>query len=176
MPRGILPRPIFTTLPVMEPLRIMLIGSGGREHALAWKLAQSKLVEAIYAVPGNAGTALMGGKVVNMSNTSAEDFPTLAALAVEKNVNLVVPGPEAPLVAGIEGACRSGKIAQCWIGTINPLIVIDSWNTMLRSYKKSGPDGRIEGLREELHGAAWNSNCEVRELQRLPSGVGLSGY
>ena len=96
----------------MEPLRVLLIGSGGREHALAWRLAQSKHVETIHVVPGNAGTDAAGGKIINMSNATAEDFPTLMALAVEKGVNLVVPGPEAPIVAGIEAACRSGENAE----------------------------------------------------------------
>lgn len=84
-----------------QSLRILLIGNGGREHALAWKLSQSPLVESIIAVPGNGGTATCP-KVTNNSSVSAEDFPGLVALAQKEKIGLVVPGPEAPLVAGIE--------------------------------------------------------------------------
>jgi len=82
-----------------SPLRILLIGNGGREHAIAWKLSQSPLVESIIAVPGNGGTATCP-KTTNNSSVSAEDFDGLLKLAREQHVNFVVPGPEAPLVAG----------------------------------------------------------------------------
>ena len=91
-----------------EQLRILLVGSGGREHALAWKLGQSPLVDVIYAVTGNGGTALVG-KVKNISSISPDDFPGLLAFAREHDVNLVVPGPEVPLVAGIGSFFRSGN-------------------------------------------------------------------
>ncbi|KAI0399925.1 phosphoribosylamine--glycine ligase [Xylaria palmicola] len=82
-----------------SPLRVLLIGNGGREHAIAWKLSQSPLVESIIAVPGNGGTAGCP-KTTNNTSVSAEDFPALLDLARKNNVNFVVPGPEAPLVAG----------------------------------------------------------------------------
>jgi len=78
------------------------VGNGGREHALAWKLSQSNAVESIIAVPGNGGTATLP-KVRNDTSVKADDYPGLVALAQKNNVNLVVPGPEAPLVDGIEG-------------------------------------------------------------------------
>ncbi|KAI1085669.1 phosphoribosylamine--glycine ligase [Whalleya microplaca] len=81
------------------PLRVLLIGNGGREHAIAWKLSQSPLVESIITVPGNGGTATCP-KTTNNTSVSAEDFPGLLELARKNNVNYVVPGPEAPLVAG----------------------------------------------------------------------------
>ncbi|KZT36603.1 phosphoribosylamine--glycine ligase [Sistotremastrum suecicum HHB10207 ss-3] len=86
-------------------LRILLIGAGGREHALAWKLSRSSLVEHIYVAPGNGGT----GQETKCSNVniSASDFPELVAFAFEKNVNLVLPGPEQPLVDGVESAFRA---------------------------------------------------------------------
>ncbi|KAI1769538.1 phosphoribosylamine--glycine ligase [Hypoxylon sp. FL1150] len=102
------------------PLRVLLIGNGGREHAIAWKLSQSPLVESIIAVPGNGGTATCP-KVTNDASVSAEDFPALLELARKNNVNYVVPGPEAPLVAGavdffedagIKGFGPSKKAAQ----------------------------------------------------------------
>jgi phosphoribosylamine--glycine ligase len=81
-------------------LRILLVGNGGREHAIAWKLLQSPLVDHIYVVPGNGGTANLE-KVTNIDSIKQDDFATLVRFAKEKSVNLVVPGPEAPLVAGI---------------------------------------------------------------------------
>ncbi|KAG8630879.1 hypothetical protein KVT40_000019 [Elsinoe batatas] len=81
-------------------LRILLVGNGGREHCLAWKLVQSPLVEHIYACPGNGGTAGLKN-VTNVTDTSADDFPALATFAKENKVNFLIPGPEAPLVAGI---------------------------------------------------------------------------
>ncbi|KAG6817721.1 hypothetical protein H0H87_004512 [Tephrocybe sp. NHM501043] len=81
-------------------LRIMLLGNGGREHALAWKIAQSEQLECLYVCPGNGGTA-QEPKTVNV-NFSASDFPRLVEFAVENKVDLVVPGPEQPLVDGVE--------------------------------------------------------------------------
>jgi len=95
-----------------EPLRILLVGNGGREHALAWKLSQSPLVESIIAVPGNGGTATCP-KTTNDTSVKADDFPALVAFSQKQNINLVVPGPEAPLVEGIEGFFRAAKI-RCY--------------------------------------------------------------
>lgn len=83
-------------------LTVLLLGSGGREHALAWKLLQSPLVSHIYVVPGNGGTATLDPtKVTNVSAISESDFPALLSFALSKSVNLLVPGPEVPLVAGV---------------------------------------------------------------------------
>ncbi|GAA5865437.1 hypothetical protein JCM3774_005636 [Rhodotorula dairenensis] len=92
--------------PLFEPekLRILLIGAGGREHALAWKLTQSPRVDQIFVAPGNGGT-LFGDKTVSVA-IPAEDFDALVAFAVRSNVNLVIPGPEQPLVDGIETVFR----------------------------------------------------------------------
>ncbi|KAJ7109975.1 aminoimidazole ribonucleotide synthetase [Mycena epipterygia] len=81
-------------------IRILLLGSGGREHALAWKLSQSPLVEHIFVCPGNGGTDQLP-KTTNVS-LSSTDFPALVVFAVENELNLVVPGPEQPLVDGVE--------------------------------------------------------------------------
>ncbi|KAH9898153.1 aminoimidazole ribonucleotide synthetase [Cubamyces lactineus] len=84
----------------MSALRILVIGSGGREHALAWKLSQSPNVDRIFVCPGNGGTALES-KTTNV-NLSASDFPALVDFALKNEVSLVLPGPEQPLVDGIE--------------------------------------------------------------------------
>ena len=78
-------------------MRILLLGSGGREHALAWKIAQSKQVEKLFIAPGNAGTANCGENVA----IKADDFESLKAFALEQGVDMVVVGPEDPLVKGI---------------------------------------------------------------------------
>ena len=74
-----------------------MLGSGGREHALAWKIAQSENVEKLFIAPGNAGTATVGENV----NIKADDFEAIKTFALEQGVNMVVVGPEDPLVKGI---------------------------------------------------------------------------
>lgn len=85
---------------IQKPLRVLLLGNGGREHAIAWKLSQSPKVEAILVVPGNGGTASCP-KTTNVSSVPAEDFAALVELARKEKINFLVPGPEAPLVAGV---------------------------------------------------------------------------
>jgi len=80
-------------------MKILIIGSGGREHALAWKCAQSPDVDEVLVAPGNAGTSLEA-KVRNVA-ISSDDIEALAALAQSENIGLTIVGPEAPLVAGI---------------------------------------------------------------------------
>ena len=82
-----------------DPLTVLVVGGGGREHALAWKLAQSERVARVLVAPGNAGTAREPG-AENVA-VGAGDVEGLAALARERSVDLTVVGPEAPLVAGI---------------------------------------------------------------------------
>jgi phosphoribosylamine--glycine ligase len=80
-------------------MKVLIIGSGGREHALAWKCAQSSDVEDVLVAPGNAGTALEPG--VRNVDVSSDDMEALAALAQSESIGLTIVGPEAPLVAGI---------------------------------------------------------------------------
>lgn len=81
------------------PKKLIIVGAGGREHALAWKLAQSPDVQSIVCVPGNGGTALLG-KVQNVS-LAISDFEGIAGLAKKNNVDLIVIGPDNPLADGI---------------------------------------------------------------------------
>lgn len=80
-------------------MKVLIIGSGGREHALAWKAAQSPLVNQVYVAPGNAGTALEN-KIENV-DVNAEDIPALLDYAKSKKIDLTIVGPEAALVNGI---------------------------------------------------------------------------
>ena len=78
-------------------MKVLLIGSGGREHAIAWKLAQSPRIKKLFCAPGNAGTAALAQNVP----LPAEDIPGLLAFAQNEKIDFTVVGPEAPLVAGI---------------------------------------------------------------------------
>ncbi len=78
-------------------MNILIIGGGGREHALAWKIAQSPQLDSLFIAPGNAGTAELGTNVP----VGVEDFEGIKKLVLDKGIELVVVGPEAPLVAGI---------------------------------------------------------------------------
>jgi phosphoribosylamine--glycine ligase len=78
-------------------MKILLLGSGGREHALAWKIAQSEKCEKLYIAPGNAGTQNCGENV----SMKADDFEAIKQFCVNKQINMVVVGPEDPLVKGI---------------------------------------------------------------------------
>ena len=89
-------------------MKVLVIGNGGREHALAWKAAQSPLVEKIYVAPGNPGTA-REAKVENVA-ISATDVPALVAFAQRQQIGLTIVGPEAPLVIGVVDAFRAAGL------------------------------------------------------------------
>jgi len=88
-------------------VRVLVVGSGGREHALAWKLAQSPTVEEVHAAPGNPGIARLG----QCHPIRAEDGDSLLELARTLGADLVVIGPEAPLVAGVSDQLRRGGVS-----------------------------------------------------------------
>jgi phosphoribosylamine--glycine ligase len=87
-------------------MNVLIVGGGGREHALAWKIAQSPRVERVFVAPGNAGTALDAENV----DISASDFPRLIRFAKDNHVGLTVVGPETPLCAGIVDAFEEAKL------------------------------------------------------------------
>ncbi|RPI44144.1 MAG: phosphoribosylamine--glycine ligase, partial [Betaproteobacteria bacterium] len=86
-------------------MKILVVGSGGREHALAWKLAQSPRVTRVFVAPGNAGTATEPG----CSNVDATCIPELVDFARRERIALTVVGPEAPLADGIVDAFRAAE-------------------------------------------------------------------
>ena len=77
-------------------MNVLLLGNGGREHALAWKMLQSPELKKLYVAPGNAGTAQIAENV----NIGVTDFSAIADFVAEKGVDMVVVGPEDPLVEG----------------------------------------------------------------------------
>jgi phosphoribosylamine--glycine ligase len=88
-------------------VKVLLVGGGGREHALAWKIAQSPLVERLWAAPGNPGIA----RHARCQDIAVEDAEGLVAFATSHDVDLVVVGPEAPLVAGLADRLRAHGLA-----------------------------------------------------------------
>lgn len=91
---------------IPENMKVLVVGQGGREHVLAWKLAQSPSVSQVYCAPGNAGTAV---DVTNLE-ISSDDLPALVKFATDEKIDLVVVGPEAPLVAGLTDEMKKAGI------------------------------------------------------------------
>jgi phosphoribosylamine---glycine ligase len=87
-------------------MKVLIVGSGGREHALAWKVSQSSQLRRLFIAPGNAGTAAHGENVP----ISAEDIPNLVSFAVRQALDLVIVGPEAPLAAGLVDELSSASL------------------------------------------------------------------
>ncbi|MDE2209489.1 MAG: phosphoribosylamine--glycine ligase [Betaproteobacteria bacterium] len=87
-------------------MNVLIVGAGGREHALAWKVAQSPRVAKVFVAPGNAGT----GRDPDLTNVPIDDIPALIAFSKRESVGLTVVGPEAPLAAGIVDAFRAAGL------------------------------------------------------------------
>src|SRR5262245_13377601 len=87
-------------------MKLLVIGGGGREHALAWKLAQSPRVQKVFVAPGNGGTATETG----VENVAITGIPELIAFAKKEKIYLTVVGPEAPLAAGVVDAFREAGL------------------------------------------------------------------
>ena len=96
-------------------MNLLLLGSGGREHALAWKLRQSRLLNHLYIAPGNAGTATLGTNVP----IGVNDFDAIKTFSLEHDIDMVVVGPEDPLVRGVYDFFRDDEDI-CHIGVIGP--------------------------------------------------------
>ena len=105
----------YPTVELKKSLRILLLGSGGREHALAWKIAQSPKCEKLFIAPGNAGTRSVGENV----EIGVNDFESLKNFAADNGVDMVVVGPEGPLVNGIYDDFRTDQ-RTCHIPVIGP--------------------------------------------------------
>lgn len=99
----------------LKTMNILILGSGGREHAFAWKIAQSPLCSHLFVAPGNAGTAALAQNI----SLSVNDFEAIARFALEQQIELLVVGPEEPLVRGIRDYFSSRKELQ-HIGLIGP--------------------------------------------------------
>ena len=91
-------------------MRVLLLGSGGREHAIGWKLAQSPDLEMLISAPGNPGLAAYGPVI---SGFDINDPKAVTRLAIENHIDLVVVGPEAPLASGVVDRLIAAKIRTC---------------------------------------------------------------
>lgn len=89
-------------------MRVLIIGSGGREHALAWKIRKSEKVTDLYCIPGNGGTAREGENIITIMEKNLQD---MVDFAKKKHIDLVIPGPEAPLTLGIVDMMRDAGIS-----------------------------------------------------------------
>lgn len=89
-------------------MNVLIIGSGGREHALAWKAAQSAKVQQVYVAPGNAGTELEPG--IENVNIAVDDIPGLVEFAKQNNIGLTIVGPEVPLVMGVVDTFKEARL------------------------------------------------------------------
>ena len=117
-------------------MKILLLGSGGREHALAWKIAQSPKVEKLYIAPGNAGTTAVGENV----NIKATDFDAISTFALKENIEMVVVGPEDPLVEGIYDYFQNRPELK--------------HNCRYRSFRTGSTAGRKQGICKRLYDAS----------------------
>jgi phosphoribosylamine--glycine ligase len=134
-------------------MKVLLLGSGGREHALAWKLAQSPALEELHAAPGNPGIAALG----DCHPVRAEDAEAVLELARALGVGLVVVGPEAPLVAGVADELRHGGVAV---------------------FGPSAAAARIEGSKtfaKEVMAAAGVATAATMPVARVPCVVKADG-
>ena len=134
-------------------MRVLVVGSGGREHALAWKLAQSPVVDEVHAAPGNPGIAAIG----RCHPIRAEDAESLLELARTLSAELVVVGPEAPLAAGVGDTLRRGGVAV---------------------FGPSAAAARIEsskGFAKEVMRAAGVPTAETMSVARVPCVVKSDG-
>ena len=130
-------------------MRILIGGGGGREHALAWKLAQSPSCEAIFAAPGNAGTAQLGQNLP-IKDT---DIDGLCAAAAEQRIDLVVIGPEAPLAAGLTDALMARGILAFGPSQAAAKIESSKWfaKSVMQAAKAPHPGGELFESAQAAH-------------------------
>jgi phosphoribosylamine---glycine ligase len=134
-------------------VRIIVVGNGGREHALAWKFTQSEAVDQVYCIPGNGGTAVLE-RCQNVS-LSPEDFDGISRLAQEKHVNVVVVGPEVPLAMGITDALAEKGILV--FGPSQAGARIESSKTWAKELMAAAgvPTAKAESFTEETAAIAY---------------------
>ena len=139
-------------------MKILIVGGGGREHALAWKAAQSHHTSRIYVAPGNAGTA-GENKVTNVA-IPAEDIPGLVRFAREENIELTIIGPEMPLVAGIVDAFQENGL-RCF-GPCKNAAILEGSKSFTKAFLK----------RHNIPSAAYEVFTEVQPAINYINSVG----
>ncbi|KAL0089645.1 phosphoribosylglycinamide synthetase [Phycomyces blakesleeanus] len=157
-----------------EKLTVLLVGAGGREHAIAWKLAQSEKVSHIYVAPGNGGTSL-GSKVTNVA-IGVCDFAKLTEFAVKNKVDLVIPGPEQPLVEGIHTAFK--KVGIPCFGPSAKAALMEGSKTFSKDFMKKHniPTAAYENFTDFEKAAAYVKSVKhnvVLKASGLAGGKGV---
>ena len=109
-------------------MKVLVIGGGGREHALAWKLAQGERVQAVFVAPGNAGTALEP----HLKNVAINDLAELAQFALDEKIDLTVVGPEAALAAGAVDIFRARGL--CIFGPTKAAAELESSKSFAKEF------------------------------------------
>jgi phosphoribosylamine--glycine ligase len=160
-------------------LQILLVGNGGREHTLAWKLSQSQLVSQIFVCPGNGGTASLP-KSRNITSISASDFAGLSKFALENKIDLLIPGPEAPLVEGIVDYFNEhAPKVQCF-GPSKAAALMEGSKTFSKDFmnRHSIPTAAYENFStydkaSSYIDSVWNSHRIVIKASGLAAGKGV---
>lgn len=153
-------------------MRVLIVGSGGREHALAWKVAQSPKVEKIYCAPGNAGIASLGECV----NISAADIPGIVAFAREQVIDLAIIGPDNPLFDGMADELRAAGIPT--FGPSKAAAAIEGSKVfskqLMRKYGIPTADFRIFDTPEEASAYIEERSGGSEELRIVVKADGLA--
>ena len=150
-------------------MKVLIIGSGGREHALAWKCAQSARVRHVYVAPGNAGTA--GEPKVKNVKISADDIAGLVSFAKRKQIHLTIVGPEAPLVAGVVDAFELAEL-RCFGPRANAAILEGSKAFSKAFFQRHGiPTARFANFTDL---AAAQSYIQAHPLPVVVKASGLA--
>lgn len=149
----------------MKPLKVLLLGSGGREHALAWKLSQSPLLSRLWAARGSEAIAEFAEPV----ELDPADGPAVAAWAAKAKVHLVISGSEAPLAAGVGDAVRKAKIA--FFGPGKDAAQLESSKSFAKDFMRRH---RIPTAPYEVFAEAWKARSAV-EAMRPPVVIKADG-
>lgn len=151
-------------------MKVLIIGGGGREHALAWKAAQSPRVEAVYCAPGNTGTA-REAKVTNAA-IGAEDVAALLAFATRERIDLTIVGPEAPLAAGVVDAFEDAGL-KCF-GPRRNAAILEASKAFTKDFLKRHhiPTARYENFTQLADAIAY---IKTQALPVVVKADGLAG-
>ena len=146
-------------------MKILIVGGGGREHALAWKCAEPPYVDKVFCAPGNAGTA-REDKVINIA-IPPEDLERLASFAEEENIALTIVGPEAPLVSGIVNAFNERGL-KCF-GPTKEASVLEGSKVFTKDFlhRHGIPTGKYKSFSDISEALNYIKSCEFPWLLRL---------
>jgi phosphoribosylamine--glycine ligase len=157
-------------------MKVLIIGNGAREHAMAWAVARSSKVSTVIVAPGNGGTATMGGKVRNVA-TKATDIDALLALVAQESIGLTVVGPEQPLETGIVNRFRAAGLKI--VGPTAEAARLETSKVFAKEFmKRHGiPTAGYEVFRDHASARAYLESCgsfpQVLKASGLCAGKGV---